>query len=38
MLRGRLLDEIAAAHRLPATDPIRFGVDAIVDRIVKEFG
>ncbi|MGB0087070.1 MAG: N-acetyltransferase DgcN [Rhodomicrobiaceae bacterium] len=33
-----LLDEIAAAHGLPATDPIRFGVDAIVDRIVTEFG
>ena len=33
-----LLEETAAAYSLPATDPVRFGVDAIVDRIVKEFG
>ncbi len=33
-----LLEETAAAYKLPATDPVRFGGDAIVDRIVKEFG
>ncbi len=32
------LDETAAAHGLPASDPVRFGVETIVDRIVAEFG
>ncbi len=32
-----LLEETAAAHGLPATDPVRFGVEAIVDRLVAEF-
>ncbi|GJE32382.1 N-acetyltransferase DgcN [Methylobacterium oxalidis] len=33
----RYLDTIAAEHDLPATDPVRFGVDALVDRLVAEF-
>jgi uncharacterized NAD-dependent epimerase/dehydratase family protein len=33
-----LLEETGHAHRLPATDPIRYGVEGIVDRIVGEFG
>ncbi len=33
-----LLADTAATHSLPATDPIRFGVDDIVERIVTEFG
>ena len=28
---------LAKEHGLPATDPIRFGVDAIVDRVVADF-
>ncbi|MBX9932764.1 MAG: DUF1611 domain-containing protein [Methylobacterium sp.] len=32
-----LLAELAETHGLPATDPVRFGVDPIVDRIVTEF-
>ncbi|AWN35543.1 N-acetyltransferase DgcN [Methylobacterium radiodurans] len=32
-----LLDQLAASHGLPATDPVRFGVDGLVDRIVTEF-
>ncbi|HEX8417423.1 MAG TPA: N-acetyltransferase DgcN [Methylobacterium sp.] len=32
-----LLADLAHEHGLPATDPVRFGVDAIVDRIVAEF-
>lgn len=32
-----LLAELSTAHRLPATDPIRFGVGAIVDRLLLEF-
>ncbi len=32
-----LLADLARAHDLPATDPVRFGVAAIVDRIVSEF-
>jgi uncharacterized NAD-dependent epimerase/dehydratase family protein len=32
-----LLDQLAASHGLPATDPVRFGVDGLVDRIVAEF-
>lgn len=33
----RLLDETAAAHGLPATDPIRNGVGPIVDEVVRQF-
>jgi uncharacterized NAD-dependent epimerase/dehydratase family protein len=32
-----LLAALAREHDLPATDPVRFGVEAIVDRIVSEF-
>ncbi|GMA79362.1 hypothetical protein GCM10025880_57790 [Methylorubrum aminovorans] len=32
-----LLRETEAAHGLPATDPVRFGVGGIVDRIAAEF-
>ena len=32
------IDEIARAHRLPATDPIRFGSAALVDEIERRFG
>ena len=32
-----LLDALAAEHGLPATDPVRFGVEALVDRIVADF-
>lgn len=32
-----LLDQLAASHGLPATDPVRFGVDGLVDRIITEF-
>ena len=32
-----LLDALATEHGLPATDPVRFGVDALVDRIVADF-
>ena len=28
---------LAGAHDLPATDPIRFGVEPIVDRLLQEF-
>jgi uncharacterized NAD-dependent epimerase/dehydratase family protein len=31
------LDQIAGEHNLPATDPIRFGVAGIVDRVEAEF-
>jgi uncharacterized NAD-dependent epimerase/dehydratase family protein len=31
------LDRVAEEHDLPATDPIRFGVAAIVDRVVSDF-
>lgn len=31
------LADCAATHGLPATDPVRFGVDGIVDRLVGEF-
>ncbi len=31
------LEEAAKAHGLPATDPIRFGVSTIVDRLVEDF-
>ena len=33
-----LLEETGRAHSLPATDPIRFGSDPIVERLVQEFG
>lgn len=32
-----LISATAAAHGLPATDPIRFGVDAIVDQVAAQF-
>ena len=32
------LERTAAAHDLPASDPVRFGVEPIVDRIEAEFG
>ena len=32
-----LLREAEAAHGLPATDPVRFGVDGILDRLAAEF-
>jgi len=32
-----LLDGLAAEHGLPATDPVRFGVESLVDRIVADF-
>ena len=32
-----LLDKLASEHGLPATDPVRFGVDGLVDRIVADF-
>ncbi|KQT11916.1 EBNA-1 nuclear protein [Methylobacterium sp. Leaf399] len=32
-----LLAHLAEAHGLPATDPVRFGVEGIVDRLVSEF-
>ena len=32
-----LLREAEAAHSLPATDPVRFGVDGILDRLAAEF-
>ncbi len=32
-----LLAKLEAEHGLPATDPIRFGVETIIDRLVREF-
>lgn len=32
-----LLQDLTREHGLPATDPVRFGVEGIVDRIVAEF-
>ena len=29
---------IGEEHALPATDPVRFGMEAIVDRVEAEFG
>ncbi|MBJ3774086.1 N-acetyltransferase DgcN [Acuticoccus mangrovi] len=34
---GKFLEETAAAHGLPATDPVRFGVDPLVDHLAAEF-
>ncbi|WP_407050443.1 N-acetyltransferase DgcN [Methyloraptor flagellatus] len=34
----RVIDEAAAFHDLPATDPIRFGMDGIVAEIGKHWG
>lgn len=33
----RVLDKTAHEHGLPASDPVRFGVAAIVDRVIAEF-
>jgi uncharacterized NAD-dependent epimerase/dehydratase family protein len=33
-----LLGATSAEHGLPATDPVRFGVDDLIDRLVEEFG
>ncbi|WP_375461320.1 N-acetyltransferase DgcN [uncultured Enterovirga sp.] len=33
----RLLDDLAREHDLPATDPIRFGVETLVDRVEADF-
>lgn len=33
----QVLGEIAEKHGLPATDPVRFGVGPIVDRLIEEF-
>lgn len=33
----RLLAEISDSHGLPAVDPVRFGVDPLVDRLMLEF-
>lgn len=32
-----LLETLSKAHGLPATDPIRFGVETIVDRLIADF-
>ena len=32
-----LLDALAREHGLPASDPVRFGVEGIVDRLLAEF-
>ncbi|ALK08747.1 N-acetyltransferase DgcN [Blastochloris viridis] len=34
----RVIAETVRAEGLPATDPVRFGVEAIVDKIAEEFG
>lgn len=31
------IEDVARSHNLPATDPIRFGVESIIDRLVSEF-
>jgi uncharacterized NAD-dependent epimerase/dehydratase family protein len=31
------LEKVGIEHGLPATDPVRFGVDGLVDRIVADF-
>lgn len=33
----RYVAEISRSHGLPATDPIRFGVESIIDRLVSDF-
>lgn len=33
----RVLEETAAKYALPASDPVRFGVAPIVDRLIQEF-
>jgi uncharacterized NAD-dependent epimerase/dehydratase family protein len=33
-----VLKQTGRAHNLPATDPIRFGVEPIVERLIAEFG
>lgn len=33
-----VLKQTGCAHDLPATDPIRFGVEPIVERLIAEFG
>ncbi|GJE60908.1 N-acetyltransferase DgcN [Methylobacterium trifolii] len=32
-----VLEKLSAEYGLPATDPVRFGVDSLVDRLVAEF-
>ncbi|KZK77695.1 hypothetical protein PsAD46_04718 [Pseudovibrio sp. Ad46] len=32
-----LIEELGEAHKLPATDPVRFGTDPIIDHICAEF-
>ena len=32
-----LLAQLGAEHGLPATDPVRFGVDTLIDRLLAEF-
>ena len=32
-----LLEKLGAEYGLPATDPVRFGVDGLVDRLIAEF-
>jgi len=32
-----LLDQLTEIHEFPATDPIRFGVDPIIDQIARDF-
>lgn len=34
----RVLEELSAEYGLPACDPVRFGADAVVDRLAEEFG
>ncbi len=33
----KLIEELEEAHKLPATDPVRFGTDPIIDHICAEF-
>jgi uncharacterized NAD-dependent epimerase/dehydratase family protein len=33
-----LIERVSAEHDLPATDPVRFGVDSLVARLRQEFG